>query len=163
MNLEEIFATLQALLALDAKCAAVPFLGQIATAVADAPAVREYNKNLEAALSGIGLAFVAVVAEGEMAAQANAAAPILDLENVVILSVIENPKQNETGETGFQYVRRALRVLHRGTVNVRRTARVEVKLGKPAFNVGPLNKGTTVYFINLSVRTTEDLGALTPV
>lgn len=149
------------LLALDAKCAAVPFLGQIATGVAEAAAVRDYNARLEAALAEPGVAFVAVVAEGDLAG--NPASPVLDLENTVILTVVENPKTNATGETAFQYVRRALRVLHRGTVSDRRCARVDFKLGKPAFNVGPLNHGTTVYFINLSVRTTEDLGALTPV
>jgi hypothetical protein len=146
------------LLAKDAKCAAVPFLGQIATAAEEAAGVRDYNKAMEAAMKDPGLAFVAVVAEGE---DENPAVNILDLWNTVVLSVVENPAQNKTELTAYQYTRRALRVL-KGAASVSRGARTEVRLSKPAFNVGPLNKGTTVYFINLLVRTTEDLGAVDP-
>lgn len=158
MNLEEIFTFLRALLAKDAKLAAIPFLGQIATEAAAAPELKEYNKNLEAALQLQGLAFVALVAEGT---DKNPSSAALDLENAVILSVIENPEKNQTGFTAFQYVRRALRVLKRGQLALK-GARHDVSLGKPAYNVGPLNKGTTVYFINLTVRTVEPLGALDP-
>ena len=159
MHLEEIFPQLQTLLATDADLAAVPFLGQIASGVADTAQVREYNQRLEAALADPGLAFVAVVAEGEF--YADFRGPVLDLANAVILSVVEKPKKNATNLTAYQYVRRALRVLHQGRFTLK-GARTEVRLGKPAFNVGPLNQGTTVYFINLLVRTTEDLGALNP-
>lgn len=163
MNLEEIFAALQALLALDADLAPIPFLGQIASAVENAPAVRDYKKHLEAALSGVGdgnvgVAFVAVVSEGDDRAPATG---LLDLVNTVMLSVVVNPVTNTTGLTAYQYTRRALRVLKRGRV-AQHGARWDISLASPAFNVGPLNQGTEVFFINLLVRTTEDLGALNP-
>jgi hypothetical protein len=158
MNLEEIFTFLKELLEKDADLAPIPFLGQIATAAAAAPELKEYNRNLEAALQTGGLAIVALVAEGD---DRNPVTPVLNLENTVVLSIIENPEKNATGLTAFQYVRRILLVLKRGQLALH-GARHDVSLGKPAYNVGPLNKGTTVYFINLLVRTVEPLGALNP-
>lgn len=160
MNLEEIFAALKALLAKDEKLSLFPFIGQVASAPEDVEKVGDYNKQLEDALRDPGLALVAVVAEGELASDLRA--PVLDLENTVMLSVVENTKKNATGLTAFQVARRAMRVIHQGRVALR-GARADFRLSKPAFNLGPLNQGTTVYFINLSVRTTEELGALDPV
>lgn len=164
MNLEEIFPALQTRLAMDAKLAPIPFLGQIASAVEDAAQVREYNQHLEAALSGTGTgnpgaAFVAVVSEGD---DQSPDAAILDLWNVVMLSIVVNPKKNTTGLSAYQLTRRALRVC-KGAKFIGHGLRTEVRLSKPAFNVGPLNKGTDIFFINLLVRTTEDLGAIDPV
>lgn len=163
MTLEEIFSELHALVDTDAQLAPLPFLGQIASAVADATAVREYNKHLENALSGEGegnpgVALVAVVSEGDDAEPEKA---ILDLWNVVMLSVVVNPKKNTTGLTAFQLTRRVMRVC-KGAKVASRGARTDVRLSKPAFNVGPLNQGTDIFFVNLLVRTTENLGPINP-
>lgn len=159
MTLEDIFPELKSVLATDANLKLIPFFGQIATAAADAAEVKDFNKHLETALADPGVAFVAIVSEGE---DGTPRAQALDLQNTVVLSVVENPAKNTLQLTAFQIVRRALLVLKRAQVNLR-GARAEFSLGKPAYNVGPLNKGTTVYFINLSVRTTEPLGAVDPV
>jgi hypothetical protein len=161
ITLADIFPTLKACLAKDAKTAPVPFLGQVASAVEDVEAVRDYNKHLEAALRDPGAAFVAVVADGELEdnPKSFAAVRALDLCNTVVLGVVVNPKVCQLA--ALEIVRRAMRLLHAQSVAFK-GARWDVKLGKPAFNVGPLNKGTEVFFINLLVRTTEELGPIDP-
>lgn len=158
MNLEEITPTLAACFARDQALAALPFLSQVATDATDADAVRDYNQRLEQALQGGGLALVALVSEGEDQAPS---APTLDLWNTVVICIVENAKKNATGLTAFQLTRRVLRVL-KNVTTIARTGRAEVRLGKPAYNVGPLNQGTTVYFVNALVRTTEPIGPVTP-
>lgn len=159
LSLAQITAHIQALLALDAKLAAVPFIVQIAEDDDEQDAAREYNTRLADALENPGIAFVFIVADGELAGSESI--PSLDLQNLAVLSLVENTKKNGTGETAFQYVRRALRVLHRGN-SQEMGARAETRLARNAYALGPLGAGKVVYFINLTIRTTEELGALDP-
>lgn len=158
MHLGEIFDTIKAQLATDAKCAAVPFIRQVAEDTDEQAKVRAYNSEIEKAFNDPGIAFVCVASEAQLAGPSTGC---LDLVNTVMLSVLENPKKNKTGETAFGYVRRAMRVVHQ-TRTKSQGRRVDIDLDRVPYNLGPLDKGLVTYFVNLSVRTTEDLGALDP-
>lgn len=155
----DLFQHLATLLGRDTRLAALlPLVTQVADEAAAQEAARDYDTELARVLESRGLALVAVAAEASSVAAATA--PVLDLEHTVMLCIVENPRKNQTGETAWQCVRRALRVLHRGNVSAASGARTDVRLGSPAYTLGPLGQGKVVYFVNLLLRTSEPLGAL---
>lgn len=158
LTLVNLRSAVQAAIATDPILAALPFVAQVAVTTAEQSAVGDYNDLLNAALKDPGLVLVFVPADGEETAGHRT--PVLHLENRALLCVVENDRQNQTGRTAWEILRRCLAVLKRYQADTK-GARADIALDRPAWQLGPLNQGTTVFFLNLVIRTTEDLGPVT--
>ena len=155
LNLEQVADQVHTLLDTDAALAPIPFLKQVADDVADQEAAKAYNQKLEEALRAPGVAFVAVVSDGVLAADPRM--HVLDLDNAVLLAIVVNDAKNATELSAVQILRRVLRVCHRGQMHAK-GARCDVRLDRNAYQLGPMGQGKLVYFVNLLVRSTEELG-----
>ena len=116
----------------------------------------QYSARYEAALQSPGVVFVLWSAGGVPASGNDT--PLLDLENGLLLSVVENtaPGKNTTGLSALQWVRRLLQILHQSG-RPQRGARAVIRHPEhdPAYEIGPVGHGRACYFINLVVRSTE--------
>lgn len=125
----------------------------------------EYQKKYEAALrkadpgkpgDGPGVVF-SLWSTGGDPANGNSTSN-LDLWNQYMLCVVENPKANTTGKTANQWKTHLLRFLHRGVPQGRgATADIRHPENAPAYEMGPLGQGLVIYFVNLEVRTKDEL------
>jgi hypothetical protein len=114
----------------------------------------QYNQHYEAALQSPGVAFITWFTDGQPAE--NADCHQLDLDNVLVLAVVENPTKNTSGKSAFEWVKALLVRLHQ--LGLPATGGPKpVKLDQPAYTLGPLRTGLVVYFIKLRVRTVDAL------
>lgn len=115
----------------------------------------EYNQKMEAALAAPGVLFVAWLGSGEESA-GDETIHALNLDNMVALALVENPKKNTTGKSALAWVELGLTAIkHAGhpTAKGPRPAR----LVNPAFELGPLNTGLVPYFITFRVKSGNSL------
>lgn len=109
------------------------------------------KNDLEEAMQKTGLALVFIQESGE---PANPNAPDLYLNNMLMISVLENPATNETGMTALETVGAVLKALHqydwpgRGLKNV-------LTVDNPAYTKGELDSGLNLYFCNFKIKTIE--------
>jgi hypothetical protein len=145
LKLTEILPHVLGLIAGDAAFAGIPCIKQ------GDPA---YNKKVESALANPGLAIVAMLTGGRPAEADSARMRNLDLENRVTLSVLENPVKNTTGLGAEAWVELILTHLPQsgGGGGPR-----PIRFDDPAYDLGPLRTGLTIYFVTLRIRSTQPL------
>lgn len=111
-----------------------------------------FNSKLETALREIGIALVVTQASG---GPAGGKGPRLYLENTVMVSVLENPATNQTGQSCLQCVEEVLQWLHQANWPTQRGLQNVLTVDTPAYEAGPLDGGLVVYFCNFKVLTIQ--------
>ncbi len=82
-------------------------------------------------------------------------APLLHLESEVVVSVLENPAQNQTGKTCLQVAEHVLQALHQAEWGSQPGLRSRFAVDTPAYEAGPLDSGLVIYFCNFLVKTIQ--------
>lgn len=140
MNLSELIPTLQAMLLANDTLKSIPQITELGS-----------KSELEAAIQTKGLALVFIQESGALS---DPKAPDLLLSNMVIVSVLENPKTNATGITALDGVGQVLKTIHQadwGALGLRNALTVD----SPAYTRGELESGLTTYFCNFRIKTIE--------
>jgi len=140
MKLHEITPTVQAIITSVAELVDIPQITDI-----------NQKKDLETALQESGLALVFIQDSGD---PIDKSAPDLLLSNMLIVSVLENPKTNETGMNALEVVGRVLKAVHGydwGSTGLKNALTVD----SPAYTRGELDSGLTTYFCNFQIKTIE--------
>lgn len=107
--------------------------------------------DLEEALQANGLALVLIQESGE---PPSASVPDLLLSNMLIVSVVENPKTNTFGLSALEVAGLVLKAIHqydwpnRGIKN-------GLKVDNPAYTRGELDSGLVTYFCNFLIKTIQ--------
>ncbi len=108
----------------------------------------DYNTRVEDALRERGLVIVCALTS---AASPEAKAPMLRLRGEFMLSVLENPAENEGGPAALAVAEELLVALHQFRWPSQRGRMNEVMVGSPAIETGPLDGGLVTYFCHLLV------------
>ena len=77
------------------------------------------------------------------------------LQNEVVVSVLENPLQNQTGKRCLQVVEHVLGALHQAHWATERGLRNTLTVDTPAYEAGPLDAGLLIYFCNFTVKSIQ--------
>ena len=112
----------------------------------------DHNQRLEAAVKGTGLAVVIVQSSGTAP---KGDAPKLLLHNEVVLSILENPRTNETGKGALEVAEHVLESLHQASWATERGLRHVLQVDTPAYEAGPLDSGLIVYFCNFQIKSIQ--------
>ncbi len=126
-----------------------PFLSGLAIIASVAP---DHNRRLEAALKETGLAVVIVQSSG-VAPKPDA--PRLLLHNEVVVSVLENPVTNQTGQGALEVTEQVLESLHQASWAAERGLRSVLQVDTPAYEAGPLDSGLIIYFCNFQIKSIQ--------
>ena len=141
MKLHEVITTAQTLIA------AIPELDGVKV-FSD---IVDQKRKMEEALQTRGLALVLIQESGSMA---NPGSPDLLLQNLLIVSVVENPKNNVDGPAALQTAGLVLMAIHQhnwNSVGLKNALTVD----NPAYTRGELDSGLVTYFCNFLIKTIE--------
>jgi len=108
----------------------------------------DHNRRLEGALKQSGIALVVVLSSG---VPSKSPSPHLLLENEVVISVLENPAQNQAGKPCVEVAEHVLKSLHQATWATERGLRNVLQVDTPAYEAGPLDAGLVIYFCNFRI------------
>ena len=112
----------------------------------------DHNQRLEAAIKGTGLAVVIVQSSGTAP---KADAPKLLLHNEVVVSILENPRTNQTGKGALVVAEHVLESLHQARWTNQRGLQNVLIVDTPAYEAGPLDSGLVVYFCNFQIKSIQ--------
>jgi hypothetical protein len=115
----------------------------------------DYNKKFEGAMKTPGMAIVAWLAGGRPAD--GSSQDQLALDNLVILSLVENPAKNTTSHACFYWGLQVLKTLHRAGQTARRGLPAIRHDDETVYDLGPLRTGLVMYFFNFRVRSIDPL------
>lgn len=107
-----------------------------------------YNERLEFGLSDRGMVLVINLLSAE---PTEPKAPRLRLRGEYMVSVVENPKQNQFPYSALRVAEEVVTTLHQVLRPEQRGLQHEVLVGKPALELGPLEGGLVTYFCHLSI------------
>lgn len=141
MKLHEVISTGAAILAEIPELAGVEVLSDIA----------DQKRKLEEAIQTRGLALVLIQESG---VAANPGAPDLLLTNMLIVSVLENPKTNVDGPHALEVAGLVLKAIHQHNWSTPGLKNV-LTVDNPAYTRGELDSGLTTYFCNFQIKTIE--------
>jgi hypothetical protein len=163
IDLSTIFDRVRAPIAADATCVAIPLIDQLD---------REHDAKIKRALGGAEVTAGGLVGKGVcFSLYALGGFPKdgndnqeLRLGNELLLVVEENTAEgkNTSGESGYEWMHRLLRLIHGLGSGSRNRATVRFSTRGPAWDFGPMGEGLAVYFINLVVDSAEPAGPLPP-
>jgi hypothetical protein len=157
IDLSTIFDRVRAPIADDATCAQIPLVDQL-----DPQHDAKIKQALAGGATGKGVCF-SLYAIGGFGTDGNDNRE-LHLGNELLLVIEENTAEgkNTSGQSGYQWMRRLLRLLHGLGSGPRNRATVRFSKRGPVWEPGPMGEGLAVYFINLVVDSDEPTGALPP-
>jgi hypothetical protein len=113
--------------------------------------LKSQKKEFEQAMDETGLALVVIQESGE---PAQSGAVDLYLNNILIVSVVENVSTNETGYVALEIVGKVLKAINqydwpgRGLKNV-------LTVDNPAYTKADLDTGLLTYFCNFKIKSIE--------
>jgi hypothetical protein len=85
---------------------------------------------------------------------ANPGSPDLLLQNLLIVSVLENPKINTDGPSALAATGLVLKAIHQYDWNLRGLKNA-LTVDNPAYTRGELDSGLVTYFCNFLIKTIE--------
>ncbi len=141
MKLHEVITTIQTILADITELEGVQVFADIS----------DQKRKLEEALQERGLALVLIQESGSMA---NPGSPDLLLQNLLIVSVLENPKINTDGPAALSAAGLVLKAIHQYDWNSRGLKNA-LTVDNPAYTRGELDSGLVTYFCNFLIKTIE--------